>query len=74
MWDMFANTFTLFIKGKLFRNPREVTKKWLIGFVVALVAVVLLARVGVPLWLAVVISALGTGALQPYLFRNLKYN
>lgn len=74
MWDMFQNSFKLFLKGKLFRDPREVLKKWLIGTVVALVAVVVLARVGLPLWLAVVLSAFAAGALQPYLFRDLKYN
>ncbi|MEO7500754.1 MAG: hypothetical protein ABIX11_14310 [Casimicrobiaceae bacterium] len=74
MWDMFVNSFKLFFKGKLFRDSGQVLKKWLIGFAVALVAVVVLARVGVPLWLAVLVSALGAGALQPYLFRDLKYN
>lgn len=74
MWDMFANSFKLFCKGKLFRDPREVAKKWLIGFAVALVAVVALVRVGVPLWLAVIVSAFAAGAMQPYLFRDLKYN
>jgi hypothetical protein len=63
----------LFLKGKLFRDPIEVLKKWLIGLCVAPVAVVVLAKIGVPLWLAVVIAALGAGALQPYLFKNLKY-
>lgn len=74
MWDMFQNSFKLFLKGKLFRDPREVLKKWLIGVVVALVAVVVLARVGVPLWLAVTLAGFAAGALQPYLFRDLKYN
>lgn len=73
MWAMFSNSLMLFLKGKLFRDPLEVLKKWLIGLCVALVAVVVLAKIGLPLWLAVVIAALGTGALQPYLFKNLKY-
>lgn len=73
MWALFSNSLMLFLKGKLFREPLEVLKKWLIGLCVALVMVVVLAKIGVPLWLAVVISALGSGALQPYLFKNLKY-
>ena len=28
---------------------------------------------GVPVWLAVVLASLGVGAIQPYLFRDLKY-
>ncbi len=74
MWDMFSNSFRLFLKGKLFREPRQVVKKWLIGFIVALIAVVVLAYAGLPLWLAVIIASLVAGALQPYLFRDLKYN
>lgn len=74
MWGMFSNSFKLFLKGKLFRDPREVLKKWLIGLVVALFAVVVLAYAGLPLWLTVIIASLGVGALQPYLFRDLKYD
>lgn len=74
MWDMFSNSLTLFLKGKLFREPVEVLKKWLIGVTVSLVAVVVLAKLGLPLWLAVVVAAASVGALQPYLFRNLKYS
>ncbi len=74
MWDMFSNSFRLFLKGKLFREPREVAKKWLIGFIVALIAVVVLAYAGLQLWLAVIVASFVAGALQPYLFRDLKYN
>ena len=74
MWDMFLNSSRLFFRGKLFRDPREVLKKWLIGFAVALVSLVAFKWIGLPLWLAVTASALGAGALQPYLFRDLKYN
>ena len=73
MWGLFSNSLLLFLKGKLFRDPLEVLKKWLIGLCVALVAVIVLAKIGLPLWLVVVIAALGAGALQPYLFKNLKY-
>jgi hypothetical protein len=37
------------------------------------VAVVILGLLGVPVWLAVVLASLGVGAIQPYLFRDLKY-
>lgn len=74
MWDMFLNSFKLFLKGRLFRDPRQVMKMWFIGFIVSLLIVVVLAKLGVPLWLTVAIAALATGALQPYLFKDLKYN
>jgi len=73
MWTMFSNSLQLFFKGKLFREPGAAFRQWLIGFVVALVALVVLAKIGVPLWLSVVVAALATGVLQPFLFKNLKY-
>ena len=74
MWDMFTNSLRLFLKGKLFREPRQVLRQWLIGAAVTLLVLVVLARVGLPLWLAVLLASLGGGALQPYLFKDLKYN
>ena len=73
MWDIFFNSLRLFFKGKLFREPRQVARQWLIGFVVAVVLLPVLVKVGMPLGLAVVLVAFGVGALQPWLFRNLKY-
>lgn len=73
MWDMFFNSLKLFFKGKLFREPAQVARQWLIGFVAALLVLVVLVKLGVAVWLAVVLVALGAGALQPWLFRNLKY-
>jgi hypothetical protein len=73
MWDMFGNSLQLFVKGKLFREPGAVFRQWLIGFGVSLAAVVVLAKLSVPLWIAVALVALAAGVLQPYLFKNLKY-
>jgi uncharacterized protein (DUF983 family) len=73
MWDLFSNSLQLFLKGKLFRDPGAVLRQWLIGFAVAFAVVVLLVKVGTPVWLAVVVTALVGGALQPVLFKNLKY-
>ena len=74
MWDMFINSLRLFLKGKLFREPRAVARQWLIGVVVTLVVLVVLAKLGLPMWLAVLLASLGGGALQPFLFKDLKYN
>ena len=60
MWDMFLNSMKLFFKGKLFRESKQVLRQWLIGLAVAVVKLVLLV-------------SLAVGALQPWLFRNLKY-
>ena len=73
MWDMFSNSLQLFLKGKLFREPGAVFRQWSIGFVVALVALVVLVKLGVPLWLSVMLVSLLAGGMQPFLFKNLKY-
>lgn len=73
MWEMFLNSTRLFLKGKLFRDPAAVLRQWLIGLLATLVVLVLLAKLGLPLWLAVVVATLGGGALQPWLFKDLKY-
>ena len=73
MWDMFLNSLKLFFKGKLFREPLQVARQWAIGFGTAVVLLPVLVKLGAPLWLAVIVVALCTGALQPWLFRNLKY-
>ncbi|MFC4252985.1 hypothetical protein [Sinimarinibacterium flocculans] len=74
MWDMFLNSLKLFFKGKLFRDPAMVVRQWAIGFVPALIAVVVLVKIGLPVWLVVLGVGLIFGALQPWLFKDLKYN
>ncbi|MBL8473948.1 MAG: hypothetical protein KF778_06475 [Rhodocyclaceae bacterium] len=73
MWDMFSNTCRLFLKGKLFRDPRAVFMRWLIVFAVVAAVVLVLGLAGLPIWLVVLLSALAGGALQPFLFKDLKY-
>ena len=45
----------------------------LIGIVVTAVLLIVLAKIGAPLWLAALVAALLGGGLQPYLFKDLKY-
>jgi hypothetical protein len=73
MWDMFSSSFRLFFKGKLFRDPREVVRRWLIGVVVSFLVLVGLSKLGLPLGVAVVIASLAAGLLQPWLFKDLRY-
>jgi hypothetical protein len=74
MWDMFFNALQLFLRGRLFRNPREVLQMWLIGLFASLAIFLVLGVAGAPVWLAVGVTSLVGGGLQPYLFRNLKYD
>lgn len=72
MYDMFSNSVRLFFKGKLFRDNAAVFRQWLIGFVVSLLILLAVGWLLSPL-IGVVVSALVGGALQPYLFKDLKY-
>lgn len=73
MFDMFMDSATLFVKGKLFQNYKSVFIQMLIGIIVTAVIGVILAKIGTGLWVAIGAAALIGGALQPYLFKDLKY-
>ncbi len=73
MFEMFLNSVTLFIKGKLFQDLDSVIKKACIGMAIAAFLVIFLVKTGLPLWLAIIIASLVSGGIQPYLFKDLKY-
>ena len=74
MWEMFMGSTQMLLKGKLFRDNKVVIRQWAIGFVVAIALIVLLGKFVMPMWAAAMIGGFVTGALMPYLFKNLKYN
>jgi hypothetical protein len=71
--EMFTNAVSLFLRGKLFRDPGSVVKLQLVGVAIAAILLVTLRMLGLPLWLDVVVASAVSGALQPWLFRDLKY-
>lgn len=74
MFDMFLHSVALFVRGKLFQNPLHVVRQAALGVCITAAICIGLARwVGV-LWIAVPVSAALGGLLQPFLFKNLKYN
>ena len=73
MLEMFKDAFTLFLKGKLFQDNLLVLRKIAIGVGITVALCIILAKMGLATWLAVFLSALVGGALQPYLFKDLKY-
>jgi len=73
MFDMFMNSIILFWKGRLFQNLGDVFVKAAIGIAISAAIVIGMAKAGLPLWLAIVVASLISGALQPYLFKDLKY-
>jgi hypothetical protein len=73
MWEMAITSIGLFLRGKLFANPAQVYRQIATGVLVTAAVLVALAEIGVPVWLAALIAGFGGGALQPYLFKDLRY-
>lgn len=75
MWEMFMNTVTLFIKGKLFRNPAGVFMRSVVGVLIGVVLLVAIGKLLGPAywWVGALIGGAVTGFLMPYMFKDLKY-
>jgi hypothetical protein len=74
MLEMFWQSALLFLRGKLFRDPIHVYRRAALGVAVTAVSCIVLVKLVGALWPAVLASALVGGALQPWLFKDLKYN
>jgi hypothetical protein len=64
---------TLFFQGKLFAEPSKAYRQLAIGGGVTAVILVVMSLIGAPVWAAAIVAGLGGGALQPYLFKDLRY-
>lgn len=74
MLEMVRSSISLFFRGKLFAEPTRAYTQLVIGILFAALCFVLAARfAGLPYWLAAVIAGFLGGALQPRLFRDLRY-
>ena len=73
MWEMAQNTILLFFRGRLFTDPAKVYRQLAIGAGVTALVMLAIAKVGAPLWIAALVAGLVGGALQPYLFKDLRY-
>lgn len=73
MWDMAKSSMTLFFQGKLFSEPGKVYRQTALGAAATALVLVVLAKFGMPVVLAAGLAGLIGGALQPWLFKDLKY-
>ncbi len=74
MFEMAKNSMILFARGKLFKDVRSVILRSLLGMMVTAALFLLLALgLDLTLWASAGLAAFLGGALQPYLFKNLKY-
>lgn len=62
----------LMLKGKLLRNPGYFFRQSVIGIAIALLLFVGTAKVGLGLWLPIVVSSLATGMMMPFLLKDVK--
>ena len=73
MLDMVKSSATLFFQGKLFADNSKVYQQMAAGIVVTALVLIALAKIGLPVVAAAILAGLVGGALQPFLFKNLKY-
>lgn len=73
MWSMAMSSMTLFFQGKLFAEPNKAYRQIAIGAGVTTIVLIVLGLLGAPVWLAAIVAGLAGGAIQPYLFKDLKY-
>jgi len=73
MWSMAQNSMLLFFRGKLFADPNMAMRQLGLGVGVTALVLIVVAAIGAPLWLAALLAGLAGGALQPYLFKDLRY-
>ncbi|WP_413161430.1 hypothetical protein ACL6C3_22920 [Capilliphycus salinus ALCB114379] len=62
----------LLFKGKLLRNPGYFIRQSAIGLVLGLLLFVGLDKIGVNLWMPLVLSSLLTGIAMPFLLKDVK--
>jgi hypothetical protein len=70
---MAQSSMNLFFRGKLFADPTMVLRQLAFGIIATVVVLVAAVGIGTPLWLAALIAGLIGGAVQPYLFKDLRY-
>jgi hypothetical protein len=74
MWVVAKNSIALLFQGRLFADPMKVSRQWALGNIVTATILFVGAKVGAPIWFAGLTAGLIGGALQPYLFKDLRYH
>jgi hypothetical protein len=73
MWTMATSSMSLFFRGKLFADPAKAYRQLAIGIAATAIVMIVAGSAGAPLWAAALVAGLAGGALQPYLFKDLRY-
>ncbi len=73
MLSMVQSSIGLFFRGRLFADPGKAYLQLAIGIVFTIACLLAATLAGLPLLPASIAAGFLGGAIQPYLFRNLRY-
>ncbi len=72
MLGMAMNSAKLFFAGKLFKDNKTVVRQLILGAGVGVIAGIVIGLFA-PIWVAAIAAGAVSGAVQPVLFKDLKY-
>ena len=72
MLGMVMNSAKLFFAGKLFKDNKTVVRQLIMGAGVGVIAGIVIGLFA-PIWVAAIAAGAVSGAVQPVLFKDLKY-
>lgn len=72
--NLFTDTFSLLLRGKLFRDYDFVVRQAGTGIVVAAIVLFVLVKLGFGVPISVLLVSFLSGMLQPFLFKDIKFH
>ena len=72
MFGMAMNSAKLFFAGKLFKDNKTVVRQLMMGAGAGVIAGIVIGLFA-PIWVAAIAAGAVSGAVQPVLFKDLKY-
>ncbi|MBA4077931.1 MAG: hypothetical protein C0508_23080 [Cyanobacteria bacterium PR.023] len=74
MFDSMGDALTLLCRGQLVRNFGTVVVLAITGNLIAAILMMVMFKAGLSLLIAVPVASLVAGALQPWLFKDIKFH
>ncbi len=74
MFESIGDAFTLLCRGKLVRNFGTVVMLAMAGNIIAAVLILAIFKAGLSLLVAIPLASFLAGCLQPYLFKDIKFD
>ncbi|MFA7335392.1 MAG: hypothetical protein WC028_01305 [Candidatus Obscuribacterales bacterium] len=74
MFDSMGDALTLLCRGQLVRNFGTVVVLAIAGNLIAAILMMVMFKAGLSLLIAVPVASLVAGALQPWLFKDIKFH